>query len=72
MSLGQMDAAVETLRAALAANPHDPLPCYHLGLAYQRRGQRRRARAAWRRFLVLAREFETRGSACPIAGGVET
>ncbi len=74
LSLGQLDSAIEALKAALDANPRDPLPCYHLGLAYQRRGQRRRARAAWRRFLTLAREFESagRGIASPIGGGCES
>jgi len=61
LSLGQVDAAIEALKAAVEANPRDPLPCYHLGLAYQRRGQRRRARASWRRFLELAREFDSMG-----------
>lgn len=71
LSLGQVDAAIESLRAAVEANPRDPLPCYHLGLAYQRRGQRRRARASWRRFLQLAREFESvgRGMASPLGQG---
>jgi Flp pilus assembly protein TadD len=61
LSLGQIEPAIASLRAATRANPADPLPCYHLGLAYQRRGQRSRARVAWRRFLDLARDCDGPG-----------
>ena len=50
--------AEEAYRAALRLNPHEPLGHYRLGRLHRDRGDREKAKRAWRRYLVLAGETE--------------
>jgi tetratricopeptide (TPR) repeat protein len=51
LGLGRLDEAIAEYERLLRLNPHYALAHYHLGQAYERKGERERARAAYSRFL---------------------
>ncbi len=53
LELGRADEAVAEYERILKINPHYPLAHYHLGQAYERKGERQQARAAYQRFLQV-------------------
>jgi predicted Zn-dependent protease len=53
LELGQLDEAITEYERILRLNPNYPLAHYHLGQAYERKGDRDRARVAYERFLQI-------------------
>ncbi|HZS06078.1 MAG TPA: tetratricopeptide repeat protein [Blastocatellia bacterium] len=53
LELGRVDEAGAEYERILKTNPNYPLAHYHLGQAYERKGERERARAAYRSFLEI-------------------
>ncbi|MBI3423586.1 MAG: tetratricopeptide repeat protein [Acidobacteria bacterium] len=53
LELGRTDEAIAEYERILKINPHYPLAQYHLGQAYERKGERAQARAAYERFLQV-------------------
>jgi tetratricopeptide (TPR) repeat protein len=53
MELGRLDEAIAEYERILRLNPNYPLAHYHLGQAYERKGQREQARTAYERFLEI-------------------
>jgi tetratricopeptide (TPR) repeat protein/DNA-binding winged helix-turn-helix (wHTH) protein len=53
LELGRLDDAIAEYEGILRLNPNYPLAHYHLGQAYERKGERERARAAYERFLQI-------------------
>lgn len=53
LELNRLDEAIAEYERLLRINPNWPPAYYHLGLAYERKGQRDRARASFERFLEL-------------------
>jgi tetratricopeptide (TPR) repeat protein len=53
LELGRLDEAIAEYERLLRLNPHYALAHYHLGQAYERQGERARARAAYERFLQV-------------------
>ncbi|MGH9834069.1 MAG: tetratricopeptide repeat protein, partial [Blastocatellia bacterium] len=51
LELGRLDEAIAEYERILRLNPNYPLAQYHLGQAYERKGDRERAREAYRSFL---------------------
>lgn len=51
LELGRADEAIAEYERVLKINPNYPLAQYHLGQAYERKGDSARARAAYARFL---------------------
>ena len=58
LELGRVDEAIAEYERVLKINPHYPLAQYHLGQAYERKGEAERARAAYRSFLQSWREAD--------------
>ncbi|HWQ32965.1 MAG TPA: tetratricopeptide repeat protein [Blastocatellia bacterium] len=56
--LGRTDEAIAEYERILKINPNYPLAHYHLGLAYERRGQPQQARAAYAQFLEHWRDAD--------------
>ena len=55
LELGHVDEAIAEYERILKINPNYPLAHYHLGQAYERKGNREQARAAYQRFLQVWR-----------------
>lgn len=53
LELNRLDEAIAEYERVLRINPNYPLAHYHLGQAYERKGERERARAAYERFLQV-------------------
>jgi tetratricopeptide (TPR) repeat protein/DNA-binding winged helix-turn-helix (wHTH) protein len=53
LELGRLDEAIAEYGRILRINPRYPLAHYHLGQAYERKGERERARTAYERFLQV-------------------
>jgi tetratricopeptide (TPR) repeat protein len=51
LELGRLDEAIAEYERILRLNPNYPLAQFHLGQAYERKGDRERAREAYRSFL---------------------
>ncbi len=58
LELGRDDEAIAEYEGILKINPQYPLAQYHLGQAYERKGLREQARAAYERFLQGWREAD--------------
>jgi tetratricopeptide (TPR) repeat protein len=58
LELGQPDQAIAEYERVLKTNPHYPLAQYHLGQAYDRKGDRERARTAYERFLQIWKDAD--------------
>jgi tetratricopeptide (TPR) repeat protein/DNA-binding winged helix-turn-helix (wHTH) protein len=56
---GRNDEAIAEYERILKINPRYPLAHYHLGLAYERRGQPQQAHAAYAQFLELWRDADS-------------
>jgi tetratricopeptide (TPR) repeat protein len=55
LELGRLDEAIAEYQRVLAINPNYPLAHYHLAQAYERKGERERARVEYERFLEIWR-----------------
>ncbi len=55
---GRNDEAIAEYERILKINPHYPLAHYHLGQAYERKGERERAREAYQRFLEVWKDAD--------------
>ena len=55
LELSRVDEAIAEYERILKINPNYPLAHYHLGQAYERKGNREQARAAYQRFLQVWR-----------------
>jgi tetratricopeptide (TPR) repeat protein/DNA-binding winged helix-turn-helix (wHTH) protein len=53
LELGRYDEAIAEYQRILKINPQYPLAHYHLGQAYDHKGDREKARAAYQRFLQI-------------------
>ncbi|HLK19563.1 MAG TPA: tetratricopeptide repeat protein [Bryobacteraceae bacterium] len=53
LDLGRLEEAIDEYQRILRLNPNYPLAQYHLGQAYQRKGQTADARIAYERFLQI-------------------
>jgi tetratricopeptide (TPR) repeat protein len=53
LELGRLDEAIAEYERILKLNPNYPLAHYHLAQAYERKGDRERARVAYERFLQI-------------------
>ncbi len=53
LELGRADEAIAEYERILRINPHYPLAHFHLGQAYERKGDHEQARAAYQRFLQV-------------------
>ncbi len=53
LELGQVNEAIHEYQRILGLNPNYPLVQYHLAQAYERTGERERARTAYERFLQV-------------------
>ena len=53
LELGRLDEAIAEYERILRLNPNYPLAYYHLGQAYERKGQQDRARSAYQQFLQI-------------------
>jgi tetratricopeptide (TPR) repeat protein len=58
LELGRLDEAIAEYERILRLNPNYPLAHYHLALAYERKGQREQARAAYQRFLEIWKDAD--------------
>src|SRR5207244_6462262 len=58
LEVGQLDQAIAEYERILKLNPNYPLAQYHLGQAYERKGERERARAAYTRFLEIWKDAD--------------
>ncbi len=58
LETGQLDEAISEYERILLLNPNYPLVHYHLALAYERKGQSDRARAAYERFLEIWKDAD--------------
>jgi tetratricopeptide (TPR) repeat protein len=58
LELGRLDEAIGEYERILRVNPSYPLAHYHIALAYERKGDRERARAAYERFLEIWNEAD--------------
>jgi tetratricopeptide (TPR) repeat protein len=58
LELGRLDDAIAEYQRILRLNPNYPLAEYHLGLAYERKGEREQARAAYERFLRIWKDAD--------------
>jgi tetratricopeptide (TPR) repeat protein len=58
LELGRLDEAIAEYERILRLNPNYPLAQYHLGRAYERKGQHERARAAYERFLQIWKDAD--------------
>jgi tetratricopeptide (TPR) repeat protein len=58
LELNRLDDAIAEYERLLRLNPNYPLAEYHLGLAYERKGERDRARASFERFLQLWKDAD--------------
>jgi tetratricopeptide (TPR) repeat protein/DNA-binding winged helix-turn-helix (wHTH) protein len=58
LELGRFDEAIAEYERILRLNPHYPLANYHLGLAFERKGQKEQARAAYQRFLEVWKDAD--------------
>jgi tetratricopeptide (TPR) repeat protein/DNA-binding winged helix-turn-helix (wHTH) protein len=58
LELGRWDEAIAEYERLLRLNPHYPLAQYRLGQAYERKGEREQARAAYRRFLQIWKDAD--------------
>lgn len=58
LELGRNDEAIAEYERILTINPQYPLAHYHLGQAYDRKGNREQARAAYERFLQVWRRAD--------------
>jgi tetratricopeptide (TPR) repeat protein len=56
--LGRYDEAIAEYQRILRLNPNYPLAHYHLGLAYERKGQSNQARAEFRHFLEVWKDAD--------------
>lgn len=55
---GLTTLAITSLKQSVAANPHNPLFQYHLGLAYAKNGEKDRARQLLQGALAISADFE--------------
>src|SRR5204862_221877 len=53
LELGRLDEAIAEYERILKLNPNYPLVHYHLGQAYERKGQQDQARVVYERFLQV-------------------
>jgi len=58
LELGQLDDAIAEYDRILKLNPNYPLVQYHLGQAYERKGQNAQARESYERFLQVWKEAD--------------
>jgi tetratricopeptide (TPR) repeat protein/DNA-binding winged helix-turn-helix (wHTH) protein len=58
LELGRLDEAIAEYERILKLNPNYPLAHYHLGQAYERKGDGARARAAYERFLQVWKDAD--------------
>jgi tetratricopeptide (TPR) repeat protein len=58
LELDRLDEAIAEYERLLRINPNYPLAQYHLGQAYERKGQREQARAAYERFLQIWKDAD--------------
>ncbi len=58
MELGRNDEAITEYERILKINPGYPLAYYHLGQAYERKGDRGKARAAYEQFLRIWKDAD--------------
>ncbi|MGH9847846.1 MAG: tetratricopeptide repeat protein, partial [Blastocatellia bacterium] len=58
IELGRVDEAIAEYERILRINPNYPLAQYHLGQAYERKGEGERARAAYRSFLQIWKDAD--------------
>jgi tetratricopeptide (TPR) repeat protein len=58
LELGRLDEAIAEYERILRRNPRYPLAHYHLGQAYERKGERERAWAAYERFLQIWKDAD--------------
>jgi tetratricopeptide (TPR) repeat protein/DNA-binding winged helix-turn-helix (wHTH) protein len=58
LELGQLDEAIAEYNRILKLNPNYPLVQYHLGQAYERKGQPDEARESFERFLQIWKEAD--------------
>jgi tetratricopeptide (TPR) repeat protein len=58
LDVGRYDEAIAEYERILKLNPNYPLVHYHLAQAYERKGQRDRARAAYQRFLEVWKDAD--------------
>ncbi len=58
LELGRLDEAIAEYERILRLNPSYPLAHYHLGQAYERKGEGEKARAAYEQFLRIWRDAD--------------
>ena len=58
LELGRLDEAIAEYERILKLNPNYPLVHYHLGLAYERKGQQDQARVVYQRFLQVWKDAD--------------
>src|SRR5436309_7739129 len=58
LELGRLDEAIAEYERILRLNPNYPLVHYHLGLAYERKGQQDQARVVYQRFLQVWKDAD--------------
>lgn len=59
LALGRLDEAIAEYERILKINPRYPLAHFHLGQAYERKGDRNQARTAYERFLEIWKDADT-------------
>ncbi|MGH9956767.1 MAG: tetratricopeptide repeat protein [Pyrinomonadaceae bacterium] len=58
LELGRLDEAIAEYERILGINPNYPLAHYHLGQAYERKGQTEQARASYERFIQVWKDAD--------------
>ncbi|MCI0489224.1 MAG: tetratricopeptide repeat protein, partial [Blastocatellia bacterium] len=59
LELGRLDEAIAEYERILSINPNWPPAHYNLGQAYERKGERERARSSYERFLEIWKKADT-------------